>query len=176
MVHDYFCVLCVAINFVSRVACGKWEIFCCQTYLWVKKFFWIYYCITIKEILEYWRSIHQLRRWSQERFWYGFATIHRIASIMRDVDVLSCHIDILIHRTLFKYTIYEVIISYYDHLIILMILLTLVLMHVLSLSPTQLLLQKYLPLFLRYLLFIILSLIFLQTQLYNHIPLFYLNP
>ena len=55
-------------------------------------------CIAVKEILEYTGSIHQHRRWSQEIFDYEFAIIHREASMMKDVDGLSRHIDILIHR------------------------------------------------------------------------------
>ena len=54
----------------------------------------------MKEILEYTGSIHQLRRWSQGLFGYEFAIIHRAASMMKDVDRLSRHIDILIHRYL----------------------------------------------------------------------------
>ena len=62
------------------------------------KFYWICDCIAVKEILEYTGSIHQLRRWSQELFGCELAIIHREASIMKDVDGLSRHIHILIHR------------------------------------------------------------------------------
>ena len=54
----------------------------------------------MKEILEYTGSIHQLRRWSQEIFGYTFAIIHHAASMIKDVDGLTLHIDIFIHRYL----------------------------------------------------------------------------
>ena len=60
--------------------------------------YWICDCIAVKENLEYIGSIHQLRHWSQELFGCEFAIIHRAASMMKDVDGLSRHIDILIHR------------------------------------------------------------------------------
>ena len=63
-------------------------------------FYWICDCITVKEILKYTGSIHQLRRWSQELLGYEFAIIHRAVSMMKDVDGLSRHTDILIHRYL----------------------------------------------------------------------------
>ena len=65
-------------------------------------FYWIYDCIAVKEILEYTGSIHQLRRWSQELLGYEFAIIHRAASMMKDVDGLCRHIDVLIHRYLIQ--------------------------------------------------------------------------
>ena len=67
-----------------------------------KFFYWICDCIAVKEILEYTGSIHQLRRWSQELLGYEFAIIHRAARMMKDVDGLSCHIDVLIHRYLIQ--------------------------------------------------------------------------
>ena len=57
-------------------------------------------CIAVNKILEYSRSIHQLRRWSQKRLDYKFAKIHRTSSMMKDVDGLSRHIDVLIYRYL----------------------------------------------------------------------------
>ena len=51
-------------------------------------------------ILKYTGNIHQLRRWYQELFGYEFAIIHRVASMMKHVDGLSRHIDVLIHRYL----------------------------------------------------------------------------
>ena len=54
----------------------------------------------MKEILEYTGSIHQIRRWSKELFNYDFAIIHRASSMMKDIDGLSRHIDILIHHYL----------------------------------------------------------------------------
>ena len=56
----------------------------------------------MKEILEYTGSIHQLRRWSHELLGYEFAIIHRAASMMKDVDGLSRHIDVLVHRYLIQ--------------------------------------------------------------------------
>ena len=67
-----------------------------------EKFYWICDCIAVKEILEYTGSIHQLRRWSQELMGYEFAFIHRVARMMKDVDGLSRHIDVLIHRYLIQ--------------------------------------------------------------------------
>ena len=54
----------------------------------------------MKEILEYTGSIHRIRRWSKELFNYDFAIIHRASSMMKDIDGLSRHIDIFIHRYL----------------------------------------------------------------------------
>ena len=56
----------------------------------------------MNEILEYTGNIHQLRRWSQELLGYEFAIIHRAASMMKDVDGLSRHINVLIHRYLIQ--------------------------------------------------------------------------
>ena len=47
--------------------------------------------------MEYSGNIHQLRRWSQELLGYEFPIIHHVARMMKDVDGLSRHIDILIH-------------------------------------------------------------------------------
>ena len=52
--------------------------------------------------MEYTGSIHQLRRWSQELLGYEFAIIHRASSMMKDIDGLSRHIDVLIHRYLIQ--------------------------------------------------------------------------
>ena len=62
--------------------------------------YWICDCIAVKEILEYTGSIHQIQRWSQELFNYDFAIIHRASSMMKDIDGLSRHIDIIIHHYL----------------------------------------------------------------------------
>ena len=66
------------------------------------KFYWICDYIAVKEILEYTRSIHQLHRWSHELLGYEFAIIHRAASMMKDIDGLSRHIDVHIHRYLIQ--------------------------------------------------------------------------
>ena len=84
-------------SFVGKVACGRWEISCCRKYLWGKKFYWFCDYVTVREILEYSGNIHQLRRWSQELLGYEFPIIHHVARMMKDVDGLSRHIDILIH-------------------------------------------------------------------------------
>ena len=55
---------------------------------------------SIKEILEYAGSIHQLRRWSQELFAYNFSIIHRPATMMKDVDTLSRYSNLLIDQYL----------------------------------------------------------------------------
>ena len=56
----------------------------------------------MKEILEYTGSTHQLRRWSQELLGYKFAIIYRDASMMKDIDGLSRHINALVHRYLIQ--------------------------------------------------------------------------
>ena len=86
--------------FVDEVACVRREISCCQKYLWGKKFCWICDCIAIKGIFECYGSIHQLQRWSQGMLEYDIAIIHRIASMMKNVDGLIRHINPLIHRYL----------------------------------------------------------------------------
>ena len=85
-------------SFVSEVVCGRWKISCCRKYFWGITFYWIFNCIAVKEILEYTKSIHHFQRWSYERFDYEFAKIHRAADMMKDLDDLSLHIYILIHR------------------------------------------------------------------------------
>ena len=87
-------------SFVGEITCGRWSIAYNRRYLWGKKFYWIYDCNSIKEILEYTGSIHQLRRWSQEIFAYDFIIIHRPATMMKDVDSLSRHPNLLIGQCL----------------------------------------------------------------------------
>ena len=55
---------------------------------------------SIKEILEYAGSIHQLRRWSQELFAYNFSIIHRPATMMKNGDTISRHPNLLIGQYL----------------------------------------------------------------------------
>ena len=50
--------------------------------------------------MEYTGSIQKLRHWSQELLGYEFAIIHRASSMIKDVDDLSRHIDVLVHRYL----------------------------------------------------------------------------
>ena len=78
-------------SFVGEIACGRWSITHNRRYLWGKKFYWIYDCNSVKEILEYTSSIYQLRRWSQELFAYDFNIIHRPSPMMKDVDTLLRH-------------------------------------------------------------------------------------
>ena len=51
-------------SFVGKIACGRWSIAQNKRYLCEKKLYWICDCNSIKEILEFTGSIHQLRRWS----------------------------------------------------------------------------------------------------------------
>lgn len=44
-------------SFVGDVAFGIWVIFSCRTYLREREFYWIYDCVAITEILEYYGSI-----------------------------------------------------------------------------------------------------------------------
>ena len=46
-------------------------------------------CTVVKEILEYFGPVHQLRRWSQELMGYEYTFIHRPVKMMKDVDTLS---------------------------------------------------------------------------------------
>ena len=64
-------------SFVDEVACGRWSIAACRKYLWGARFYWICDCSSIKEVLEYDGSIHQLKRWTQELMAYEFVCIHR---------------------------------------------------------------------------------------------------
>ena len=65
-----------------------------------KKYYWICDYNSIKEILEYTRSVHQLRCWSQELFGYDFSIIRRSKNIMKNINVLSHNIKHLIHQYL----------------------------------------------------------------------------
>ena len=98
----------------------------------------------MKEILEYTGSIHQPRCWSQELFDYEFAIIHRAASIIKDVDGLSSHIDILIHGYLTQASrmrLTDIVLRSFAYSLVR---LTLVLIHVVSLLLTLLYPLKYL--------------------------------
>ena len=64
-------------SFVGEVACGWWSIAACRKYLWDSLFYWICDCSSIKEVLEYDGSIHQLKRWTQELMAYKFVCFHR---------------------------------------------------------------------------------------------------
>jgi len=84
-------------SFVGEISCGGWSIAQNKRYLCGKHFYWICDCNSIKEIIEYTGSIHQLRRWSQENFSYDFNIIHRLAKMMKDVDACSRHLNTLVY-------------------------------------------------------------------------------
>ena len=46
-------------------------------------------CTAVKEILEYFGPVYQLRHWSQELMGHEYAFIHRPAKMMKDFDTLS---------------------------------------------------------------------------------------
>ena len=79
------------------ITCGRWIISHNRRYLWGKYFYWICDCNTIIEVLEYTRSIHQIRRWSQKIFAYDLSIIHRPAKMMKDIDACSRSINTLIY-------------------------------------------------------------------------------
>ena len=87
-------------SFVGEIAGGRWNIAHNRQYLWGKKFYWIGNCNYIKEILEYTGSIYQLRRYFQEIFAYDFSIIHHPTPMMKDVDTLSRHPNLLISQYL----------------------------------------------------------------------------
>ena len=61
----------------------------------------IYYlcdCNTIKEILEYNGSIHQLKQRTQDFLGYKFFIIHRVATMMKDVDDFRRYVDPFVHQ------------------------------------------------------------------------------
>ena len=89
-------------SFVVEIPCDRWIITHNRRYIWGKHFYWIYDCNTIKAILEYIGSIYQLRRWSQELFFYDFSIIHHPAKMMKDVDACFHHINALIYRYRFS--------------------------------------------------------------------------
>ena len=51
---------------VSKITSDRRSIIHNHCYLWRKTFYWICDCNSIKEILEYTGSIHQLRHWPQD--------------------------------------------------------------------------------------------------------------
>ena len=87
-------------SFVGEVAYVRWSIAVCRKYLWSALFYWICDCSSIKEVLEYDGSIHQLKRWTQDLMAYEFVCTHRPNKMMTDVDGVCRHIDPLIHRYL----------------------------------------------------------------------------
>ena len=87
-------------SFVGEVACGWWSIAACRKYLWGVLFYWLCDCSSVKEVLEYNGSIHQLKRWTQELMTYEFVCIHRPNKTMKDVDGVCRHIDPLTYRYL----------------------------------------------------------------------------
>ena len=87
-------------SFVGEVACGWWSIAACRKYLWGVLFYWLCDCSSVKEVLEYNGSIHQLKRWTQELMAYGFVCMHRPNKMMKDFNGVCRHIDRLIHHYL----------------------------------------------------------------------------
>ena len=62
-------------------------------------------CNSIKEILKYTGSVHQLRHWSHELFEYDCSIVNRSANTMKGVDAFSRNINPLIHQYLFTTSI-----------------------------------------------------------------------
>ena len=85
--------------FVGDIACGRWTISRLRKKLWETFFYWLCGCNTIKEILEYNVSIHQLKQWTQKLLAYEFVIIHPVAAIMKDGDGVSRHVDPLFTNT-----------------------------------------------------------------------------
>ena len=56
-------------------------------------FYWLYDSSSVKEVVEYDGSIHQLKRWTQELMVYEFVCLHRPNKVMKDVDGVCRHID-----------------------------------------------------------------------------------
>ena len=131
--------------------------------------YWICDYIGVKESLDYTGSIHQIRRWSQELFGYEFAIIHRAASMMKDVDGLSRHIDILIHGFLTqanRMRVNDIALRSFAYSYDLF---NTVPTNVVSLFPTLLYPLKHIPSFLHFPLFIIFQFTLLPNLLFNHI-------
>ena len=87
-------------SFDGEVACGRWSIDACRKYLAGALFYCICDSSSVKEMLEFDGSIHQLIRWTQELMAYEFVCLHRPNTMMKDVDTICRHIDPLIHRYL----------------------------------------------------------------------------
>ena len=85
-------------SFVDEIACGRWAIFTSPEIFMGYIFYWMFDCNAIKEIIEYDGSIHQLKRWTQELLAYEFVIIHRVATMMKDVDSISRCVDPLVHQ------------------------------------------------------------------------------
>ena len=88
-------------SFVGEVACGRWITAAYRKYLLSALFYRICDCSSVKEVLEYDGSIHQLKRWTQELMVYEFVCLHRPNKMMKDVDGVCRYIDPLIRRYLF---------------------------------------------------------------------------
>ena len=76
-------------SYIGEVAVFCWAVGMCKRYLWGCMFYALCDMKTLYRILEYNESIHVLRRWSQERFGYNFATFHRSHLLMKDVNALN---------------------------------------------------------------------------------------
>ena len=84
-------------SFVGEIACGRWSIAHNRHCLWGKYFYWVFECTTIKAVLVYTGSIHQLRRWYPKLFTYDLSITHRPTKLMKDVDACSRHMNTLIY-------------------------------------------------------------------------------
>lgn len=91
-------------EFVREVVCEWRRISACRKYLWNVPFYYLCDYNSIKEVLEYNGSIHQLKCWSRELLAYKFVCIHLPSKMMKDIDERCCHIDPLIHRYLIDAT------------------------------------------------------------------------
>ena len=85
-------------SFVGEVVYGRCKIAACRKYLWDSQLYYLCDCNAVKEVLEYHDSIHQLKRWSQKLLAYEFVYLHRLNTMMKDVDGICRNIDPLIHR------------------------------------------------------------------------------
>jgi hypothetical protein len=83
-------------SFVGETACGGWAISKNKTFLWGTFFYWLCHCSAVKEVLKYDGPIRVICCWAQELLRYNFAVIHRPNRMVRDVNALSRHYDILI--------------------------------------------------------------------------------
>ena len=76
-------------SFIGECAALRWAIAKNKIYLCGTRFYAMCDIKTLNKILEYDGPIHSLRRWTQELLAYDFETIHRPATMMRDVDTLN---------------------------------------------------------------------------------------
>ena len=87
------------------------EVLLTITVIFGELFFLICDYNSIKEILKFTRSAHQLRRWSHEIFGYEFIIVHHFINMIKDIDTLFRNIKFLIHQYLITVSI-----THYDYL------------------------------------------------------------